>query len=122
MEQQVFSSITKILPKILIAEDDQDLVELLRAIFLNKNYHVDVALNSENALDLFQRQRYQVVLLDINMPGDTGIQLAERIRNMDKNTQIVIMTAYSDVDYAIQAIQFQVFEYVIKPFKVEDLV
>lgn len=106
----------------MVADDDQDLLALLKSILENKDFITETALNAEEAFGKYEQSYFDVVVLDINMPGTTGIELAERIRQYDEDVQIIIMTAYSDVDFAVEAIRFQVFEYVIKPFRVEDLV
>lgn len=108
--------------RILIADDDEDLLELLKTILENNGYLVDTALNASEAYKLFKKRHHQVVVLDINMPGITGIELAEQIRKFNEDVQIIIMTAFTDVDFAVQAIKYQVFEYLIKPFKFEELI
>lgn len=107
---------------VLIAEDDQDLLTLLKSILEHKGCFVSTAENAEEAFAEYRKYRHDVVVLDINMPGATGMELAERIRKLDEDAQIIVMTAYSDVDFAVEAIRYQVFDYVLKPFRPEDLI
>lgn len=79
------------------------------------------AYNGEDALEIIETERPDVVFTDIKMPIMSGIELARHIREKDKDIPIVFLTSFSEFDYARQAVQFKVEEYLLKPLESEQL-
>ncbi len=106
---------------LLCVEDDtealEDVVYLLKRYF----YKIYTASNGEEALELYNKYNPDMLLLDINIPKINGLEVAKQIRNNDNTTPIVFLTAHSDKDKLLTAIELQVSSYIIKPFKIEEL-
>lgn len=109
--------------RIMIAED-----ELIGRMILKKTLQkrfedceiIDVA-NGRAALEAFRRTPIHIAILDIEMPGIKGIDVAERIRRENKEIQIIFLSAYDKFEYAQRAVAVHAFEYVLKPYSEHDL-
>jgi len=111
----------KIKPTLLYVEDD---IEILNDItFLLKEYFSEIytAVDGIEALDTYHKQKPNIVLLDINIPKITGLEVAKKIRQEDSAVKILFLTAYSDKDKLIDAINIGASSYLIKPFKITEL-
>ncbi len=106
---------------ILYAEDNDSIrenyVNFLKSYF-GKVYEAD---NGTKALDLYNKNRPDVLLLDINMPGINGLDLAKEIRQKDESVKIIMLTAYSDTDKLLQATELYLTKYLVKPIKTFEL-
>jgi len=107
---------------LLYAEDDVEVLE--DTIYLLKPYFEKIysAKDGEEALKLYYESRPDVVFLDINMPRLSGVQVASKIREKDIETPIVMITAYSDRENLIDSINNNVSAYVVKPFKMDEII
>lgn len=107
--------------KILYAEDEElsreNLHELLE-MFCDNVYTVE---DGKEALKLYQEIKPDIVISDIEMPFLNGLQLAEKIREKDKKTQIIITTAYTDKEYMLKAVELNLIKYLVKPVKLDEL-
>ncbi len=108
-------------PKILVVEDEELMRSILRQLLEDEGYDVLSASNAEAALEIFASADIDVTLTDIKMPGIDGLELLTRIRAVDDDALVIVMTAYSSVDSAISALRRGVYDYVTKPFVNEDL-
>jgi two-component system response regulator (stage 0 sporulation protein F) len=84
-------------------------------------YEVQTATSGEEALQFLQGYPYDLILVDLKMPGIDGLQLIEAVRQVDPETRIILMTAYGSMEVEEQAERLSVFRYMTKPFYVEDL-
>ncbi len=100
---------------ILIVDDEKIVRESLSKWFLEDGYRVGSAEDAAAALRQLQAQRWDIILLDIKMPGMDGIELQGRIREIDPLTAIIFITAHASVDTAVQALKAGAFDYVTKP-------
>lgn len=107
---------------ILLVDDDQQVLESVAAFLTDYGFEVTALTDARAALELLGQQSFDVVLSDITMPGMTGLQLLERIRRVDRETPVELMTGYAEVDTAVQAIQKGAFDFIIKPFRPAYLV
>jgi DNA-binding NtrC family response regulator len=89
--------------------------------FKADGYRVDTAEDAASALKKLQENPWDIILLDIKMPGMDGIELQNRIKQIDKNIVTIIITAYASVDTAIQALKDGAFDYITKPIDPDDL-
>lgn len=80
------------------------------------------AQNGKEAVEVFRREKIQVAILDIGMPGINGIQAAEIMRKEDKNCCIIFLTAYDRFDYAKKAISIKAMEYLLKPYSQKEII
>jgi DNA-binding NtrC family response regulator len=106
---------------ILIVEDERPMRRVL-ALFLGEQGHeVSEAESGEAALELAQRRRFDVVLLDVSLPGINGLETLRRLRDKDPAAGYVIITAYGTIRSAVDAMQAGAFNYVQKPFDNDEL-
>ena len=106
---------------ILIVDDELSVRDSLFNWFKEDGYRVDAAENAVAALKKLQENPWDIILLDIKMPGMDGMELQKRINEIDKTTTIIFMTAYASVETAIQALKAGAFDYVTKPIDPDDL-
>jgi two-component system, OmpR family, response regulator VanR len=106
---------------ILFIEDEQALREVFCDI-LNKIYKkIYEASNGLEALEIFQNNKVDIVVTDINMPNMDGLAFLKELRKIDKNCKIIILTAHTNVDYLLDATELNITKYLIKPIDVEQL-
>jgi CheY-like chemotaxis protein len=111
--------------KLLVAEDE--LIErkvLCRTLqkYLGDLICLYEAKNGREALEIFAREAPQVAVLDIEMPGLTGLEVARKIRETDKNCAILFLTGFDKFDYARQAISVRAMDYLLKPYNEQELI
>ncbi|HEY6952853.1 MAG TPA: sigma-54 dependent transcriptional regulator [Bacteroidota bacterium] len=102
-------------PAILVVDDEQVIRDSLSKWFKEDGYGVEAAENAAEALRQLQAQKRDIILLDIKMPGMDGMELQERIREIDPTATIIFITAHATVDTAVKALKAGAFDYVTKP-------
>lgn len=100
---------------ILIVDDERMVRESLTKWFLEDGYHVGAAEDASAAIRQLQAQLWDIILLDIKMPGMDGMELQQRIREVDPLAAVIFITAHGSVDTAVQALKSGAFDYVTKP-------
>jgi len=106
---------------LLYAEDDQRTRDGYLLYFSKFFQNVYPAKNGKEAWEVYKQERPSVVILDINMPEISGLDVAHMIREIDSNCKIIMLTAYSDLEKLLAAIKLNLTEYLIKPAKKLDL-
>lgn len=100
----------------ILIVDDEDRLRLSLSLILQKeNYRVQTAANAEAALDCLKSQEYDLMFLDLNMPGMSGIDLLVQVRKQAPHMPVLILTAYAALESAIQAVRLGARDYLIKP-------
>jgi len=107
--------------KILVVDDEEIVRESLSEWFIEDGYQVETAEDAAEALKKINKARWDIYFLDIKMPGMDGMELHRRIREIDKEAIVIIITAYAAVDTAVQALKEGAFDYVTKPFDPDSL-
>ncbi len=107
--------------KVLIVDDEEIVRESLSEWFKEDGYQVDTARNSVEALNSLTKNRWDIYFLDIKMPGMDGMELHRRIREIDKDAVVIMITAYAAVDTAVEALKNGAFDYITKPFDPDNL-
>lgn len=107
--------------RILITDDDSDLRELLTEAVKNWGYAVSVAKDGEEALRKLRMERYDVVITDLMMPGMDGLTLLQKIKELDKEILVIIITGYATIETAVKAIESGAYDYIAKPFRLDEL-
>ncbi len=108
-------------PRILIVDDEDRMCRSLQILLAGEGgYDTTYALSGEEALEMVARERVDLVVADLAMPGMDGMELLRRLKQLDPKVNVVIMTAYSSVKSAIEAMKEGAFEYLIKPFGNEE--
>lgn len=106
---------------ILIVDDEESVRDSLYNWFIDDGYEVECAENAKTALSLLESKDFDIVLADIKMPGMDGMEMQRRIKTLNKEPIIIMMTAFASVDTAVQALKEGAFDYVTKPFDPDDL-
>lgn len=106
---------------VLVVDDEANLRKVLTAFLLRDGYRVLTASDGEEAWDLLQGERVDVLLSDLRMPGMDGIQLLERVVERYRGVPVVMLTAHGTVDTAVDAMKLGAFDYLTKPFDKEEL-
>ena len=107
---------------ILVVDDDLYILESVSALLKEYGYSVTSCNNAKDAIDRLQDAKTDVVLTDIKMPYITGIELLKKIREMNTDIPVILMTAYAQIDVAIDGIKHGAFDFIIKPYKPEHLI
>ena len=110
----------KFLPTVLVVDDDQSVIESFK-VALEDNYNVLATNSGEIALDKIKKEDINVVLLDILMPGMDGMDVLRKIKELDKNIDVIMVTAIKTVKTAIEAMKLGAYDYITKPFDVDEL-
>ena len=108
--------------KILIAEDDKDLNRLVSITLRNNGFDVESCFDGVQALDAFSKSRFDALLTDVMMPNMDGFDLAQNVRDIDKNVPVIFMTAKDDKQSKMLGYALEIDDYVTKPFDVDLLV
>ncbi|MGZ3713746.1 MAG: sigma-54-dependent transcriptional regulator, partial [Bdellovibrionota bacterium] len=106
---------------LLVVDDDSVTRELLREVFETEGYQVKLAASGEDALAILAREKAPLVLSDIRMLGIDGLELLGRIRKLHPDSLVILMTGFGNLDGAVRAIQEGAFDYISKPFKIQEL-
>lgn len=107
---------------ILIVDDLISIHEMLEAVIHPTGYSTAFATDGEKALVRYKAEKYNLVLADIDMKPMDGITLLKQLKLYDPSVVVIIMTAYASTESAIQALKYGAFDYLQKPFKVEELI
>ncbi len=107
--------------KILVADDEQSMREFLDIMLKKEGYRVSLASNGEEVAKLVENDLFDLVLLDIRMPKLDGISALRKIKASTPETIVVMITAYASADTAIKAMKEGAYDYITKPFKVEEI-
>lgn len=110
--------------KVLIADDEPSVIESLIESVSWSDLGLEIvstASSGKEAIEIIQRQRTDIVILDIRMPGINGLELCERIRKLSPDIQLIIISGYAEFSYAERAIRYGVLAYCLKPLEYEQI-
>jgi len=110
------------MPKILLAEDDEIMRVSIYDSLKKHGWQIDEAQDGLEAMALFEKHQYHLVISDIRMPGLDGLTLLHNVRRQNPETDVIIMTAYGSVDDAIDCLREGANDYILKPFDLDDLI
>ena len=105
---------------ILVVDDERGVRESFNLV-LKDDYQVLLAGTGQEAMDIFKKNSIDLILLDILLPDINGVALLAKLVETDPNTEIIMVTAVNEVQTAVQAIKLGAYEYIIKPFVVDDV-
>ncbi len=106
---------------LLIVDDEESVRDSLYNWFIEDGYKVDCAANAKEALTKVESGNFDIILADIKMPGMDGLEMHRRIKAINKESIVIIMTAFAAVETAVQALKDGAFDYITKPFDPDDL-
>lgn len=110
------------MPSVLIVDDLLSIHEMLEAVIQPTGYETAFATDGQAGLARYKEEKFDIVLADIDMKPVDGITLLKQLKEYDANAVVVIMTAYASTESAIQALKFGAFDYLQKPFRVDELI
>lgn len=110
------------MPAVLIVDDLLSIHEMLEAVIQPTGYTTSFATDGQAGLARYKEEKFDIVLADIDMKPVDGITLLKQLKAYDSNAVVVIMTAYASTESAIQALKFGAFDYLQKPFRVDELI
>jgi DNA-binding NtrC family response regulator len=110
------------LKRVLVVDDEPMIVSLLSTILREKGWDVTGAHSGTEGIDQLDRALYDVILTDLMMPGDTGIDLLRAAKEIHPDVEVILMTGYATADTAIEAMRTGAFHYIMKPLKPEEVV
>ncbi len=109
------------MPSVLIVDDLSAIHEMLAAVIQPTGYEISFASDGEEALGKYKAQSPDVVLADISMQPMDGITLLQKLKVFDPDCVIILMTGYASTETAVKALKFGAFDYIQKPFKIDEL-
>lgn len=113
--------ITSGMRTILIVDDDPLVREVLNELLTDKDYKTTVATNGFEALAHASSQEFEVVLLDMNMPGKSGLEVLPELLKGHPDTAVIMVTGVTDAKTAVEAMKQGAYDYIVKPFGMEDV-
>lgn len=107
--------------KILVIDDELFVRELLQEFLSKEGYNVYLAESGEKAVNMIKANPVEIALIDLKMPGMDGISTLKEIKKIAPSTIAVILTGYPTIESSIEALRSGAYDYVVKPFKLNDL-
>jgi DNA-binding NtrC family response regulator len=107
---------------ILVVDDEISIVEVLKALLTREGYSITTASDGEEALNKLREEKFDLMVSDIRMQPMDGITLLRRARELQEHLAIIMITAYATVETAVEAMKNGAFDYVCKPFKIDELI
>ena len=107
--------------KILIIDDDSFICEILKKHLKNNNYQVETAFSGNSAMQFFKNKGIDLVLCDFRLPDSSGLEVLQKVRALNPDIPVIIMTAYADVRMAVKLMKMGADDYITKPIQQEEL-
>jgi len=108
--------------KVLVVEDDEKMLGLLQKVLPRHGLSVTTSTRGWEALEKVGQDIYDLVISDIRMPGMTGLELLKHVRNLSPDTYVILMTAFGSVDSAVASMKQGAYDYITKPFKMDEFI
>ena len=109
------------MPRILVVDDDSEMRALLLDVLTNEGYEVVEARDGTEAVLALRARKFDLILMDKNMPGPSGLDLLPGFRRVSPWSPIIMMTAFGDVPSYMEAVEKGAVEFLFKPFRMEEL-
>jgi two-component system response regulator PilR (NtrC family) len=107
--------------RILVVDDEQGMRDFLSIMLKKEGYEVVAAENGEHALKTIHAEIYDLVITDVKMPKVDGIEVLRTVKEVSPETVVVVITAFATTDIAVQAMKLGAYDYITKPFKVDEI-
>lgn len=107
--------------RILVVDDEFAMRESLKDWLQEEGYEVGLAASGQEAVKMMKKELWQVVLLDLKMPGMDGIETLKKIKEIQPDAEVIIITAYATVNSAVDAMKIGAYDYIIKPFEPDEV-
>jgi len=109
-------------PKILIVDDEEVIRQMLSERLIAEDYQCSIAAAGKDALEQINKEEFDLILLDVRMPGKSGLEVLRESRALRPDAAVMMVTAVDDVNSAVEAMQMGALDYVVKPFGLKELV
>ena len=109
------------MPKILIIEDDTAFCQMLQKFLIRKGYEVEVSYTAADAKIKFKETVFNLILTDLRLPNYNGVRLLTDIKEINPQTQVIVMTGFAEVASAVEAMKKGAYDYISKPFTPEEI-
>jgi two-component system response regulator PilR (NtrC family) len=106
---------------VLVVDDEPGMREFLEIMLTKEGYGVSVASNGEEAIEKIGKESFDLAIVDIQMPGINGIEVLRNTRDKNYNTTIIMITAFASHESAIEAMKLGAYDYITKPFKIDEI-
>jgi len=106
---------------ILVVDDERSMRDFLKILLQKEGYTVVTAHNGENALECLESQEFDLIISDIRMPGMGGLELLGAVKEQNPDLPVIMITAFASPDDAVQAMKNGAFDYISKPFNVDEI-
>jgi DNA-binding response OmpR family regulator len=107
--------------KVLIVDDEKDFTELLSERLETRGFKTRIAFDGNEAISRLNEENADVVLLDVMMPGKSGVETLKEIKNSWPITEVIMLTGHATVETAIEGMKLGAYDYLIKPTETDDL-
>ncbi|HOJ43631.1 MAG TPA: response regulator [Syntrophorhabdaceae bacterium] len=107
--------------RILVVDDNAEIREIVKEYLTEDDCIIDGADNGKNALEKYLKNPFDIIITDLKMPEMSGIDLIKHIKQLNDVTEFIIITGYASLDTAMEAIKLGAFDYIVKPFRIEEL-
>ena len=108
--------------RILIVDDEEKFADYLHKRLSNRDYEVAVALSGEEALEKIKNAKFDVVILDVLMPGMDGIETLRSIKKIKPLTEVIMLTGHASVESGVEGMKLGAYDYLMKPCDIDELV
>ncbi len=108
-------------PSLLLVDDDEIFCTVLAQAFERRGYQVRIAHDTERALQLAREEPPEFAVVDLRMPGPSGLDLVRTLKHLDENTRIVMLTGYASIATAVEAIKLGAVHYLAKPADADEI-
>jgi DNA-binding NtrC family response regulator len=107
--------------KIMVIDDEKIVVKMLSVHLTNSGYEVETFLAAKPALERLEEKHFDLILTDLKMKGMDGMELLKIVKSLYPDIQVIMITAYAQLNTAVAAFRGQVFDFFAKPFKIKDM-
>ncbi|MBN2406363.1 MAG: response regulator [Elusimicrobia bacterium] len=108
--------------KVMIVDDELEICRLFEVILSNEGYEVDTAISGDEALEKLDYVKFPVIMMDIMMPGITGLELLKKVKTLYSDIQVIMVTTSSSIKDVERALKLGAFAYLTKPIKRDDII
>ena len=108
-------------PKVLVVDDEKRIRDGCHKMLTNEGFEVARASNGDEGLEMIQKEHFDLILLDLMMPGISGMEVLEKVKALHPHTVVIVITGYATLEHSIDAMKKGAFDFIAKPFSPQDL-